>query len=178
MRQGVVLFSLLAGLCVPVNAAAQAASSTAPSATAAVSPGDLQFTGPELAQLFQAVANIQTSPDIEVSVSSKPASEMPSYDPTCHYAGITTEAKGKTANVWCVSSAPSGAALREAMAGALMLAVMDYGFAGPKWKTTYDVLAAKDAALPESEVNRYANRLLVEQQLLKFFDQASQKPKS
>lgn len=179
MRQTVAFFSLLAGLFLPLPTSAQPAASPAPSASPASSqqPGSLEFTGPELAQLFKALGDIQTSPDILVNVSSKPSGEMPSYDPVCHYAGITAEPKGKTANVWCASTA-SEAAVRRAAAGALLLAIMDYGFAGPKWKATYDMLAAKDGALPASETNRYLNRLLVVQQLLKIIDDNVHKPNS
>jgi hypothetical protein len=183
MRPVVAVFSLLAGLFTPFCVDAQPAASPAPTAAAALpaaspQPGSLEFTGPELARVFQALADIQTSPDILVSIASKPVNEMPSYDPICHYAGIMTEAKGKVANVWCVSPSAATDVRREALAGALLLAVMDYGFAGPKWKATYDLLAAKDAALPASETNRYLNRLTLEQQLLKIFDEYSHKPKS
>ena len=45
-----------------------------------------------------------------------------------------------------------------AIGRSMLLAVMDDGEAGPKWKTLFDAAHAKDSALPAGAADSYLNR--------------------
>jgi hypothetical protein len=120
------------------------------------------ISGPDVAQLYKALAEIETSDKILLNISSKPASEMPSYDPIAHYVGPIPNGKPHEAALF-VSESFDGKNLQHdrALHAALELAVMDSGMAGPKWKQIYDVATAADTKLPPDVPDRYKNRHLV-----------------
>jgi hypothetical protein len=152
-------FILVAILCIGAPGVGWAQSGETVASPAPFQSG-LSFTHLDLARLFQAVADVHTSPEINVTISAKPVSEMPAYDSTCHYVGISGAGEARVANIWCtLTEHEDQTKVEDALMSAMLLAVMDYGFAGQKWKAIYDSTAAADAALPVSDGNPYLNRL-------------------
>ncbi|HEY9085708.1 MAG TPA: hypothetical protein VIN40_07210 [Candidatus Tyrphobacter sp.] len=80
---------------------------------------------------------------------------MPSYDPLVHYAGLGSDPR--TAIVW-VREGASSDAIQSALLGVMILACMDDGEAGSKWKSFYDLASAADARVPASAPDPYLNR--------------------
>jgi hypothetical protein len=112
-----------------------------------------------------AIKNSASAPasQIYISISKLSAAQMPSYDPIAHYVGLTS-GQPHSASIWLLESA-SQPDMGPALFGALALACMDTGFAGAKWKAIYDTVAAADAALPSTVVDRYRNRHLLLQKI-------------
>ncbi len=137
--------------------AGQVGAQTAPSPAASQSAADIKFTSQDVAALLKAMQDAQTSPKFRIEVIGKDPSQMPSYDPIVHYAGI--DAGTGAAVIWLVHSAPKTKEGATAFLSAMELACMDTGFAGPHWKAIYDKVAASDAALPAEVANRYQGRL-------------------
>lgn len=119
----------------------------------------IDFNGPDIARLLRAVDSIDASPDIQLHISIKSASEMPTYDPLAYYVGLVPSGNPHEAALWMLGGAdPKGVELQRALRAALELSAMDTGLAGPKWKQIYDDTAAADARLAPSEADRYLNR--------------------
>jgi len=135
-----------------------------PSASKADAPA---YGDADIQQLVQAVLAIPVDHQFLLALETRPASEIPSWDPIAHYAGRFQVPDGRTAYAVFVD-ARYGSALSDlghadhavgaAVATAVFLAVIDAGRAGPKWKSWYDKAAASDSALPASVADRYANR--------------------
>jgi hypothetical protein len=121
--------------------------------------GDVTFGGPEAAALLRAVDAIDTSPNITISIVGKEPGEMPKTDPFFHYAGLDPK-KQNGAIIWMSHAVPDKptADIANQLRAAEELAVMDTGFAGPKWKAVYDYLAGLDAKLPSGAGDPYRSR--------------------
>ena len=133
--------------------------------------GEISFNGPELAALLKAVESIDTSPDILLDITGKPAGEMPPYDPLVHYAGSDPK-NPKHATLWMsrsLSATPTDAD-RNTFRAAEELAVMDTGLAGPKWKAVYDYVAGLDAKQPAGAADPYRARHALTAQIQRIFD--------
>ncbi|HYK52315.1 MAG TPA: hypothetical protein VEV38_02175 [Candidatus Eremiobacteraceae bacterium] len=106
---------------------------------------------------FVEAMDYELTPDAgKIVVNVVDASKMPSYDPLTHYLGM---AGGKTPTVEAAGHpSASDDDIKESIARAFALAVMDDGEAGPYWKDLYDKAAAKDAALPSSAPDPYRYR--------------------
>lgn len=128
---------------------------TAPPASSTTSP-PWQITNDDLVVLFKAYA-FELSPNSgKVVVEMVNASRMPAYDPITYYAGIQSDGKP---HILATSTPPKEkAALQDAISRAMILAVMDDGEAGAKWKSIYDLAAKADAALPAGSPDPYMNR--------------------
>lgn len=135
----------------------------------ALSPSPL-WTGVDLSKedvvrFFKAL-EVELTPNAgTVLVEIVPADKLPAYDPLVHYAGIGADDHPNHPVVMSNQSAKPGDATQDALASAFMLAVMDCGEAGPKWKSIYDAAAAADAALPPSSPDPYLHRHELTQQL-------------
>ncbi|MBC5810233.1 MAG: hypothetical protein GIW95_05165 [Candidatus Eremiobacteraeota bacterium] len=161
-------FVLAAALALLVAGTAPALSaktaSSTPAARASAFPTSLdafQISGPDIARLLRAVDAVDKSPAIVLQIDAKTAADMPAYDPAIHYAGLAHVKGKKTGLIWMDPSAfapPMNDAKVRLYRGAMMLAVMDYGFAGAKWKAIYDVAARADAALGDDASDRYRSR--------------------
>jgi hypothetical protein len=128
----------------------------------AASATDLSFSGPDIAQLLQAVEASEKSPDIHLTINLAAAKDMPAYDAVVHYAGLNPGGKPNEATIMVAQPMdPKSDAFATGFTTALRLACMDTGFAGPKWKAIYDMAAAADAKLNPSEPDRYYNRHLI-----------------
>ena len=135
------------------------------SLTAKVRAGEAVIEGvtigsPDIKQLFRSLhaALDPNDSSISLAISLKKAAEMPVYDPTWHYEGAVTDAKGhQVLHVWILSEL-KGAPLQDAISAATMLALCDGGYGGPNFKKLYDVYAAKDAVLPASSPDPFLNR--------------------
>ena len=122
------------------------------------SHGTTTFTKAQIAALLKAVVDADKSPKITIDVSGKSAQDMPAYDPIVHYAGLDPATQHP--QIWLLTNGPRSEEAVTAFNSAMMLAVMDSGFAGAAWKAYYDRLAAEDAALPPGSKNPYLNRLM------------------
>ena len=151
MKLAVLMMALGIALLAPALAQSPTPSPAAPSAT------DIQFTAHDVATLLKATKDAETSPNITINVVSKDPSNMPTYDPVVHYAGV--DAKSGAATIWIMKSPPKTPAAARALLAAMELACMATGFAGPQWKAIYDRVAAWDAALPGTPLNPYKYRL-------------------
>lgn len=163
-----------------VPAFAQTASSSGPSpmpsptaSAAPVAPPvpgsvDVHFTAGDLGALLKATQDAQASPKITINVNGKAAWEMPVYDPIVHFVGV--DASNGAATIWMLKSPPKTKDAADSLLGALELACMATGFAGPQWKSIYDRLAAMDAALPSSAPNPYVYRLTLTHRIQKIID--------
>ncbi len=119
----------------------------------------------DVVRFFKALEVELTPNSGTVFVEIVPADKLPSYDPLVHYAGIGADDHPNHPVVMSNQSAQPGDATQDALASAFMLAVMDSGEAGPKWKSIYDAAAAADAALPPSAPDPYLHRHELTQQL-------------
>jgi hypothetical protein len=131
---------------------------TAPTVAQSPAPEVTQspnFGSDDVRMLLKAVHCELTPQCSQVHVQSVPASRMPSYDPVVHYVGLGSDPH--VAILW-VNKAASGASLQKALFDGMLLACMDDGEAGPKWKSLYDLAAAADARLPSDAAGPYLNR--------------------
>ena len=121
--------------------------------------------------LLKAVDSIDTSPDILLDITGKPANEMPAYDPVVHYAGSDPK-NPKHATLWMsrsITTSPTDEQ-KNMFRAAEELAVMDTGLAGPKWKAIYDYVAGLDAKLPAGAPDPYRARHALTAQIQKIYD--------
>jgi len=141
--------------------------------------GTMEITRYDVGRLLQAIDSAPKSPLIKLEIVVKPAAEMPIYDSLFWYAGITTESDKKIARIW-KSAALTRASVEsnDRLEDAKMLAVMDYGFAGAKWKAFYDDVARSDAALGQSATDRYKNRHALIKTIQDFIADAQHRPHS
>jgi hypothetical protein len=141
--------------------------------------GTEEITRYDIGQLLQALDASAKSPLIKLEIVVKPASDMPVYDSIFWYAGITTEGDKKIARIW-KSAAVTRASVEsnDRLEDAKMLAVMDYGFAGDKWKKLYDDVSQADAALGQSATDRYKNRHALVKTVQDFIADAQHRPHS
>jgi hypothetical protein len=123
----------------------------------AQSSKDIQFTAHDVATLLKATHDAESSPNVTIDLVGKDASDMPTYDPIFHFAGV--DAKSGAATIWIMKSPPKTPAGAQALRAAMELACMATGFAGPQWKGVYDQVAAWDGALPANAPNPYKYRL-------------------
>jgi hypothetical protein len=139
-----------------------------------------EITRYDVAQLLQAVDLATKSPKIRIEIVTKPAAEMPSFDLIFWYAGITNEGDKKIARVWKNASLAARPSIEgnDRLEDARMLAVMDYGFAGEKWKALYDSVAQADALLGQSTTDRYQNRHALIKTIQDFIADAQHRPHS
>jgi hypothetical protein len=154
----------------PPSPAASVSPAASASPAALAKPGsiDIQFTAPDLATLLKATQDAQTSPNITINVLSKDAWDMPVYDPIVHFVGV--DPSSGAATLWILKSPPKTKDAADSLLGALELACMATGFAGLKWKSIYDSLAAMDAALPAGAPNPYAYRLTLTRRIQRVID--------
>ncbi|HEX5275097.1 MAG TPA: hypothetical protein VFW34_07465 [Candidatus Rubrimentiphilum sp.] len=118
------------------------------------------ITTGDVRRLFEALRAALKPDDktIPIIVSVKKASEMPSYDPQYHYLGISQDAKGaRQMRVW-LNKDLSAKDSTNAIAAAFFLAITDGGYAGPAFKTLYDVFDKEDAQLPANAPDPFLNR--------------------
>jgi hypothetical protein len=150
----IVLFAFAA-----LRAAAVAQDSPPPSQTA--------YAASDVAQLVQAVIGIPSNHAFLDVLEVSPAEKLPAWDSIAHYAGAQQLPDGRTAYFILVNEKYSTAlhdvahadhSVATAIASAVMLAAMDGGIAGSKWKSLYDAAAAADALLDSNTPDRSANR--------------------
>jgi len=174
--KAVALLVAVFGFSAP-PAAAQITTTPAPSASpAASSPGrasspgtvDVHFTAGDLATLLKATQDAQTSAQITINIDGKEAWDMPVYDPIAHFVGV--DASNGAATIWMLKSPPKNKDATDSLLAAMELACMATGFAGPRWKSIYDRLAAMDAALPSGVPNPYVYRLTLTRRIQKIID--------
>ncbi|HMF27643.1 MAG TPA: hypothetical protein VKE42_02665 [Candidatus Cybelea sp.] len=165
-------FSAVPALAQSSPAPSPAAPSPSPTASSAPasSPGsvDVHFNARDLAALLKATQDVQTSSKITINVDSKDAWDMPVYDPIVHFVGV--DASSGAATIWIMKSPPKTKDASDSLLGALELACMATGFAGPQWKSIYDRLAAADATLPSGAPNPYVYRLTLTHRIQKIID--------
>jgi hypothetical protein len=146
---------LLAALILMISAYANA-----PAATDSVQIEGITITANDMQRLFSAL-DLALKPNdstIPIFVSMKKPSEMPSYDPQYHYLGMSLDAKGsRQMHVW-INSALSDKESTNAIAAAFFLAITDGGYAGPAFKSLYDVFAKEDAQLATGAPDPFLNR--------------------
>lgn len=141
---------------------------TSPSPAPTPGTVDVQFTAKDLATLLKAAQDAQSSPNISVKVDAKDAWDMPVYDPIVHFVGVDPSTGAAT--IWMLKSPPKTKDAADSLLAALELACMATGFAGPKWKSIYDNLAAMDAGLPSGAPNPYAYRLTLTRRIQRLID--------
>lgn len=134
--------------------AIMSASAAAQSPIPANAPS-IAFGPKDMPALLQAVHCELTPHCKQVHVQFKAAAQMPPYDPVVHYAGLGGDPR--VAVLW-VNSDASSASMKDALFNGMLLACMDDGEAGPKWKTFYDLAAAADGRLPANTADPYLNR--------------------
>jgi|ERR1700693_1542308 len=131
---------------------------TMPSVAQSPVPGATQnptFGSDDVRALLKA-AHCELSPLCsQVHVQSVPASQIPSYDPVVHYVGLGSDTH---VAILRVNKDASRGSLEKAFFDGMLLACMDDGEAGPKWKSLYDLAAAADAKLPTDAADPYLNR--------------------
>jgi hypothetical protein len=134
--------------------------STVSAATDSVQIEGVTITADDMRRLFAAL-NLALKPNdstIPILVSMKKASEMPPYDPQYHYLGISKDAKGaRQMRVW-INGDLSDKDSTDAIAAAFFLAIADGGYAGPAFKSLYDVFAKEDAQLSPNAPDPFLNR--------------------
>jgi|GEM_PF-2543218 len=175
-RAPALAFALALVLAAGAGANAEPAPPTpGPGGTATV-----EITRYDVGQLLQAVDLAAKSPKIKLQVVTKPAAEMPPYDQIYWYAGITTDGDKKVAHIWknAVLAARPSVESNDRLDDARMLAVMDYDFAGEKWKALYDSVAKTDGALGPSVTDRYQNRHALIKTVQDFIADAQRRPHS
>ena len=130
-------------------------------------PAQTGYSASDVAQLVQAVIGIPTNHNFLNALEVSPADKLPAWDPIAHYAGPQQLPDGRTAYFILVNEKYSDAlhhvasadhSIASAIASAVMLAAMDAGIAGTKWKSLYDAAAASDAVLPAGASDGYAHR--------------------
>ena len=158
---------------------------TAGGANAQPTPGaggtaPAEITRYDVGQLLQAIDLAPKSSKIKLQIVTKPAAEMPAYDQIYWYAGITTEGDQKVARIWknATLAAHPSVESNDRLDDAKMLAVMDYGFAGAKWKALYDSVTQSDAALGQSTTDRYRNRHALIKTIQDFIADSQHRPHS
>jgi hypothetical protein len=91
-------------------------------------------------------------------LETKPAEAMPAYDPLVFYAGLGADRhQPYKPVVWTVADT-TAKGYEHALIRAFVMAVMETGEAGPKFKKAYDVAAGEDRSLPSSAPDPDANR--------------------
>jgi hypothetical protein len=137
-------------------------------------PAQAGYSASDVAQLVKAVMGIPTNHDFLDVLEQTSADKLPPWDPIAHYAGAQQLPDGRTAYFVLISDKYSDAlhdvvhadhSVVAAIASAVMLAAMDGGIAGSKWKSLYDAAAASDALLASDVSDRYTNRHALANQL-------------
>jgi len=131
---------------------------TVPTLAQSPGPGAAQsptFGSDDVQALLKAVHCELTPQCSQVHVESVPASQMPLYDPVVHYVGLGSDPH---VAILLVSKDAPSAAMQRALFDGMLLACMDDGEAGPKWKSLYDLAAAADARLLANAADPYLNR--------------------
>jgi hypothetical protein len=116
-----------------------------PNATANVD--GIVVTVANLQTLFEAYRNSQGGGAISIKIESKPAAQMPWYDPHWHYVGSSGgPSTGIVGDVW-VNADDMHAKNHYAKVGivaGILLMDMESGFAGPYWQKFYAAEASRD----------------------------------
>jgi hypothetical protein len=93
-----------------------------------------------------------------ILLQTRPAEAMPSYDPLVFYAGPGADRRQPYKPVvWTVADTTTKG-YEHALIRAYVMAVMETGEAGPKFKKAYDVAAGEDRSLPSAAPDPYVNR--------------------
>jgi hypothetical protein len=125
----------------------------------------LDVTDDEITALSKALIFELGPGNGKVIVSVQSCDKMPASDPFSYYAGIGSIGDHPDSPV-VMACAPKPAAqsdVEHAIGRSMLLAVMDDGEAGPKWKSLFDAARTKDAALAAGVADPYQNqRALVE----------------
>ena len=96
--------------------------------------------------------------DGSVVLQTKPPAAMPKYDPLVYYAGVGVDRHQPFRPiVWTVADT-TARGYENALVRAYVMAVMDTGEAGPKFKRAYDIAAGEDQALPSDAPDPYEYR--------------------
>jgi hypothetical protein len=155
--------TLLMALCllaiVHVNAAAGTSTYT-------TSTG-VTYTSDDARQAVDAVLRIPTDHSFFLFLESYPAGQLPAWDAIAHYVGPKQLPNGKLVYDVALSDRYSAETqdlaharhfVAVALVSAELMAVMDAGRAGKKWKSLFVSAAAADAKLPSNAFDRYTNR--------------------
>jgi len=134
---------------------------TAQSAQAAWKPSD-----PDITSLKSVADNFGDWPATgpRIAFASKRPDEMPNYDRLVFYRGPEgdpirdTDAARLFLWIWRNRDERSSPGFAQKQSDALLLAAMDSGVAGPRWKQLYDESRRRDEDMPRRITDRFQNR--------------------
>lgn len=93
-----------------------------------------------------------------IVLETRPSSAMPPWDPLVYYAGTGVDKHQPFRPiVWTIADKKSKG-YEHALLRAYVMAVMDIGEAGPKFKRAYEIAAGEDQALPSDAADPYRYR--------------------
>jgi hypothetical protein len=128
--------------------------------TPVVAGTKLDVTDDEITALSKALIFELGPGNGNVIISVQPCDKMPASDPFSYYAGIGSIADHPDSPVViaCAPHTTDQNDVDDAFGRSMLLAVMDDGEAGPKWKSLFDAARAKDSGLPAGAADPYLNR--------------------
>lgn len=126
--------------------------------TAAPTPTPERFDRVDVVTLMAVVIEELKQSQGSVVLQDHPPSAMPAWDPLVYYAGIGADRHQPFSPiVWTIADTKAQG-YEHALLRAYVMAVMDIGEAGPKFKRAYDVAAGEDQALPSDAKDPYRYR--------------------
>jgi hypothetical protein len=142
----------LAG-CIVLLAANRALPEPSPSATPTPA-----FDRVDTVTLMAAVIEELKQNEGSILLITRPTTAMPHWDPLVFWAGVGVDKHQPFRPVvWTVADTKSKG-YEHALIRAYVMAVMDTGEAGPKFKQAYDVASQEDLALPSAAPDPYRYR--------------------
>lgn len=134
------------------------ASDATPSPSVSAAPAPEQFNRVDVVTLMAVVLEELKQNQGSILLETRPASAMPVWDPLVYYVGVGADRQQPFRPVvWTVAETKSKG-YEHALLRAYVMAVMDTGEAGPKFKRAYDVAAGADQALPAAAPDPYRYR--------------------
>jgi hypothetical protein len=129
-----------------------------PAPTVSTAPAAEQFDRVDVVTLMAVVLEELKQYQGSILLETRPASGMPAWDPLVFYAGVgVSRQQPFRPVVWTVAETKSKG-YEHALLRAYVMAVMDTGEAGPKFKRAYDAAAGADQALPAAAPDPYRYR--------------------
>jgi hypothetical protein len=129
--------------------------SPAPNVSATPAP---QFDRVDVVTLMAVVIEELKQYQGSIELQTKPSPAMPTWDPLVFYAGVGADRHQPFRPiVWTIADTKTKG-YEHALLRAYVMAVMDTGEAGPKFKRAYDVAAGEDQSLPGNVPDPYLNR--------------------
>jgi hypothetical protein len=129
-----------------------------PALIVSAAPAPEQFNRVDVVTLMAVVLEELKQYQGSILLETQPASAMPAWDPLVYYAGVGANRQQPFRPVVWTVAATKSKGYEHALLRAYVMAVMDTGEAGPKFKRAYDAAAGADQALPAAAPDPYRYR--------------------